>query len=170
MHSGPEVVAAVLAGASGRPLPNNPFEFLDQWFVRYVEDRRRRPRQDVLTQMALATFPDGSIPEVTDVVHVATFLFAGGQGTSGRFLGNMFQQLAEHPEVQESLREDRSSVANFVEESLRFSSPARGAPAWSADPPRSAMSVSPWAARSYRCCRAGDRDPGHFQCPAAVPC
>ncbi len=161
-----QVVAAGQPGALGRPLPNNPFEFLDEWFVRYVEDRRRRPRQDVLTQMALATFPDGSIPEVTDVVHVATFLFAGGQGTSGRFLGNMFQQLAEHPEVQESLREDRSSVANFVEESLRFSSPARGG----ARMVRRSTTIGdvrvPAGSTVISLLPAGDRDPGHFQCPA----
>ena len=39
--------------------------------------------------MALATFPDGSTPEVIEVVRAVTFLFAGGQGTSARFLGNM---------------------------------------------------------------------------------
>src|SRR5262245_40483420 len=36
----------------------NALEFLDEWFATYVEDRRRTPRDDVLTALALATYPD----------------------------------------------------------------------------------------------------------------
>jgi len=42
--------------------------FLEEWFTRYIENRRATPQDDVLTHMALATFPDGSAPEVIDVV------------------------------------------------------------------------------------------------------
>ena len=63
-------------------------DFLYDWFSRYVEDRRREPRQDVLTGLATATFPDGSLPEVIDVVRVAVNLFAAGQETTVRLLGS----------------------------------------------------------------------------------
>ena len=53
---------------------------------RYIEDRRREPRKDVLTDLALATYPDGTTPEVTAVVRTATFLFAAGQETTARLL------------------------------------------------------------------------------------
>ena len=73
-------------GAGGRrDVGDNPLSGLDEWFARYVEDRRRRPRQDVLTQLATATYPDGSTPEVTAVVRTATFL-AAGQETTARLL------------------------------------------------------------------------------------
>jgi cytochrome P450 len=62
----------------------NPLAGLDEWFARYVEDRRREPRQDVLTQLALATYPDGTTPQVSAVVRTATFLFAAGQETTAR--------------------------------------------------------------------------------------
>ena len=59
----------------------NPMAFLEDAFRRYVEDRRREPRDDVLTKLAVAKFADGSMPEVIEVVREATFLFVAGQET-----------------------------------------------------------------------------------------
>ena len=148
-----QVIAAGQPGALGRPLASNPFEFLDEWFVRYVEDRRREPRQDVLTQMALATFPDGSVPAVTDVVHVATFLFAGGQGTSARSWATCSSNWPSIPSYRSHC--GRIGPAWRTSSKSRFDSAARpeGVPAWSAGRRRSAVSTSPPAAPSYPCCR-----------------
>src|SRR5262249_4072460 len=46
----------------------NPLEFLDEKFSAYIEERREEPRDDVLTDLALATYPDGAQPTVTEVV------------------------------------------------------------------------------------------------------
>ena len=46
------------------------------------------PRDDVLTGMATATFPDGSIPEAIDVARIAANLFAAGQETTVRLFGS----------------------------------------------------------------------------------
>ena len=73
----------------------------------YIEDRRREPRDDVLTDLALATYPDGTTPEVTSVVRTATFLFAAGQETTARLLAAALKHLAEHPELQDELRADQ---------------------------------------------------------------
>ena len=51
----------------------------------------------LLTDLALATYPDGSTPEVTKVVRTATFLFAAGQETTARLLATALKHLAEHP-------------------------------------------------------------------------
>ncbi len=48
----------------------------------YIEDRRRAPRDDIMTDMARATFSDGTTPEVSDVALLAANLFAGGQETT----------------------------------------------------------------------------------------
>jgi cytochrome P450 len=160
-----QVVSAGSPGALGKPLPSNPFEFLDDWFIRYVQDRRRNPRQDVLTRMASATFPDGSIPEVTDVAHVATFLFAGGQGTSARLLGNMFQHLGEHSGLQEYLLQDRSRIGNFIEESLRLKSPARGGARMARRSTSIAGIPIPAGSTVISLLPAGDRDPQRFDGP-----
>ena len=67
-------------------LPVNPLEFLFQKFGQYVEDRRANPRNDMLTQLATATYEDGSLPEVDAIVRTATFIFGAGQDTSARML------------------------------------------------------------------------------------
>jgi len=95
-------------------------------FTTYVEDRRRTPRHDVLTGLATATFPDGSIPEVIDVVRIAANLFAAGQETTVRLLGSALQLIGERPDLQQRLRRERDKIPSFVEEALRFESPVKG--------------------------------------------
>src|SRR5262245_51691173 len=103
----------------------NALGFLDEWFKSYVEDRRREPRADVLTGLALAKYPDGSTPEAIDVVRTATFLFAAGQETTARLLATALKQLAEHPELQDELRAHRERIPDFIEEALRIESPVK---------------------------------------------
>jgi len=103
----------------------NPLEFLDEKFSGYLADRRSRPRDDVLTDLATAKYPDGSTPEIIDVVRTATFLFAAGQETTAKLLSAAIKVLAERPDVQQMLRTDRSLIPTFIEESLRLESPVK---------------------------------------------
>ncbi|MDT5103740.1 MAG: cytochrome family subfamily, partial [Mycobacterium sp.] len=59
-----------VGGTGKETLSHSPLEFLYGQFSAYVEDRRREPRDDVLSGLATATFPDGSIPDVGDVARV----------------------------------------------------------------------------------------------------
>ena len=86
-------------------LEHKPLEFLYEQFTAYIEDRRRAPRDDIMTAMATATFPDGSTPEVNDVALLAANLFAGGQETTVRLLSFALRILGERPDIQEQLRE-----------------------------------------------------------------
>ena len=104
---------------------HNPLEYLEEKFTTHITERRREPRQDVLTELAAAKYPDGSTPEVIDVVRLATFLFAAGQETTTKLLSFGVRMIAEHPELQTVLREDRSKIPTFVEETLRLESPVK---------------------------------------------
>lgn len=104
---------------------HNPLEYLDDKFTTHITERRRQPREDVLTELAQAKYPDGSTPEVIDVVRLATFLFAAGQETTTKLLSFGVRTLAENPDLQKLLREDRSRIPNFVEETLRMESPVK---------------------------------------------
>jgi cytochrome P450 len=115
---------AVGAGEDGTP-SMNPLSWLDDWFAQYIEDRRRAPRKDVLTDLALATYPDGTVPDVTAVVRTATFLFAAGQETTARLLAAALKHLAEHPDLQDELRADKALIPDFIEETLRVESPVK---------------------------------------------
>jgi cytochrome P450 family 150 subfamily A5 len=78
-----------------------------------------------MTAMATATFPDGSTPEVKDVALLAANLFAGGQETTVRLLSFALRIIAENPDIEQTLRDDRDKIPNFIEETLRFESPLR---------------------------------------------
>ncbi len=79
----------------------------------------------MLTELALATYPDGTAPEVTSVVRTSTFLFAAGQETTARLLAAALKHLAEHPELQDGLRAGRDRIPAFLEEVLRVESPVK---------------------------------------------
>ncbi len=109
----------------GEPVGLNPLEYLDDKFSEYIAERRREPRGDVLSGMAAATYPDGSTPELLEVVRPATFLFAAGQETVTKLLSSAIKTLGERPEYQQMLRENRSLIPTFIEESLRMESPTK---------------------------------------------
>jgi cytochrome P450 len=112
-------------GAGADPKIVNPMEFRVQSFLRYVDERRRKPSEDILGQLANATFPDGSTPAARDVVRVATLLFGAGQDTTATLLSAALRIIAERPELQARLRADRTLIPDFIEEVLRHSGPVK---------------------------------------------
>jgi cytochrome P450 len=104
---------------------HNPLEWLDEKFSTYIADRRQHPRGDVLTELSQAKYPDGSTPEIIDVVRLATFLFAAGQETTTKLLSAALRIIAERPDLQQLLREDRQRIPAFLEETLRMESPVK---------------------------------------------
>jgi cytochrome P450 len=104
---------------------HNPLMWLDEKFASYVTDRRGEPREDVLTELAAATYPDGSVPAVDEVVKLATFLFAAGMETTTKLLSTGMRVLGERPDIQQALRDDRAQIPAFLEESLRMESPVK---------------------------------------------
>ena len=140
--------------------------FLYQQFTTYVEDRRLRPRDDVLTGLATALFPDGSTPEVIDAVRVASNLFAAGQETTVRLLSSAVQLLAEEPELQELLRRERDRIPNFVEEMLRMESPVKGDFRLSRVPTTLGGQALPAGTTVMLLNAAANRDPRRFDDPA----
>ncbi|AAS02985.1 cytochrome P450 [Mycobacterium avium] len=107
------------------PVGSNPLQYLDDLFSGYIADRRERPRDDVLTGLATATYPDGSTPPLLEVVRPATFLFAAGQETVTKLLSAAVQVLGDQPELQARLRADRGLIGPFIEEALRMQSPTK---------------------------------------------
>ena len=112
--------------APSEEMAHKPLEFLYDRFSGYIEDRRREPRDDVLTGLATATFPRRVVARVQDVAGIASNLFAAGQETTVRLLAYQLQVLAERPDLQELVREERDRIPNFVEEALRHESPVKG--------------------------------------------
>jgi cytochrome P450 len=108
-----------------KPDQGDSLEWLAGTFTAYIEDRRRNPRDDVMSGLASAKYPDGSTPDVAAVVRTATFLFAAGQETSARMLAQAVRYLAEDLPLQDELREHPERIPNFIEETLRIEAPTK---------------------------------------------
>jgi len=156
-----------IGGLSEDTIALSPLEYLYQQFTSYVEDRRRSPRADVLTGLATATFPDGSVPEVLDVVRVASNLFAAGQETTVRLLSSALMLIAEDPGLQQLLRDERHRIPNFVEETLRMESPVKGDFRLSRVPATIGDVQIPAGTTVMLLNAAANRDPRRFEDPAA---
>ena len=152
-------------GSTTDMLSHNPLGWLYNRFGRYVEDRRREPRNDVLTALATTTFPNGELPEVIDVVRVAANVFAAGQETTVRLLGAALHLIGERPDLQQLLRERRDLVPDFVEETLRIESPVKGDFRLARRQTNLAGIDIPAGATMMVVNGAGNRDPSHFEDP-----
>ncbi|SPM32341.1 Cytochrome P450 [Mycobacterium rhizamassiliense] len=115
-----------IGSSEGETMQHSPLEYLYGKFSEYISDRRANPRDDVLTGVASAAFPDGSTPEVMDAVRVASNLFAAGQETTVRLLSTAVMMIAEDVDLQAKLRANSDLIPRLVEEALRYESPVRG--------------------------------------------
>lgn len=144
---------------------HNPLEYLYEQFTAYIEERRREPRDDVMTGLATATFPDGTLPPVGDVMRIAANLFAAGQETTARLLSTALQTLAERPDLQAQLRAERALVPAFIEEVLRLESPIKGTFRLARVPTTVGGSAVPAGGTLMVLAGAANRDPREFEDP-----
>ena len=110
----------------GRQAGDQVFANLEPYFTGYIEERRASSADDLMSALASVRFPDGKLPEVVDVVRLASVIFAAGQETTVRLLSAGMRFLCEEPSVAEDLRSHPDGIPNFVEECLRLESPIKG--------------------------------------------
>jgi cytochrome P450 len=146
----------------------NPLAYLDKWFTTYISERRETPANDILTEMATQRFPDGTLPEVTDLVRIATFLFIAGHETTARLLSSALRALAEDAELQQTLRAHRDRIPNFVEEMLRLESPIKSDFRLARVATTLAGVEIPAGTTMLLLPGAANRDPTRFACPAEL--
>ena len=103
-----------------RQTTTSPLEVMAKYFIGYVMDRRANPRNDILSELANAKFPDGTTPDAMEIVRLSTFLFAAGQDTSAKLLGNAMRYIVDVPGLQDQLRADPTLIPALLEEVLRL--------------------------------------------------
>ncbi|MCE7007131.1 cytochrome P450 [Kibdelosporangium philippinense] len=83
----------------------------------HTAERRRQPREDLLTVLAQADMTD------SEVTHFGILLLFAGHVTTTSLLGSTIMCLDRLPDTSRKVRADRSLVPGLIEESLRFVSP-----------------------------------------------
>lgn len=99
---------------------NHPFVIMGSYFAGYIQDRLANPQQDILTELAHAIYPDGTKPEMMDIVQLGMFMFGAGQDTSAKLLGNTMKYLVTQPGLQAQVRANPSLLPDLIEEVLRL--------------------------------------------------
>ena len=93
----------------------------DGYFLEHIRDRRRRPRQDLIT--ALVEARDGGKGLSDDeIVATCVILLQAGHETTADLIGMGTLHLLEHPEQLALLRREPDRIAAAGEELLRFDS------------------------------------------------
>lgn len=91
-------------------------------FRELLAERRRAPRDDLLTALSSAEV-DGTRLSEREVVGIASVLLTAGNLTTTRLLSNLAHLLATNPELRARASADPAVVPAIVEESLRRDSP-----------------------------------------------
>lgn len=94
-----------------------------QYFEEQIDDRRRNPRDDLLTQIATARI-DGK-PVGDAAVGIAALIFAGSVDSTALAMTSVVDLIAQHPDQREWLINNPDLTGQAIEEGLRFESPVQ---------------------------------------------
>lgn len=147
---------------------NQPLVIMGTYFFQYVMARRQEPREDVLSELSNSTYPDGSTPDMLEIVRLATFLFAAGQDTSAKLLGNTMRFLVEKPDLQQQLREDPSLIPALLEEVLRLEGSTKMTARLARTDTRIGDLEIPAGTKVMLALAAANRDPRRWENPTAL--
>jgi cytochrome P450 len=119
-------------GKGGESSPGELVEFADirrqMWEIvaPVIEERRRRPRLDAITRICEKQDEVGKEVLSDDVfLNMLLELVTGGFETTQHLIESLVHHLADHPQLWERLRTDRTLVPKAIEEMLRFRSPTQ---------------------------------------------
>ena len=94
-------------------------------FARVLAERRREPREDLLSVLAHAEL-DGTRLTDEEIFAFLCLLAPAGAETTYRSSSNLLFGLLTHPDQLDAVRRDRSLVPQAIEEALRWESPLLG--------------------------------------------
>ncbi|MFE4956068.1 cytochrome P450 [Streptomyces sp. NPDC056653] len=101
------------------------FQEMNEFFRAQFEAKRARPGEDLISSLLAAELDGQPLTESTLLIYCSLFL-AGGSDTTRSLLAGMALALAEYPEQLERLRAEPRLLDGAIEESLRWTTPARG--------------------------------------------
>lgn len=93
------------------------------YLARLFEERRREPRDDVMTKLLTAKYEDERLLTQDELIRIGYLFFLGGLDTVTGALGLIMRTLAEQPKIRHeftALLDDRHKLDDAVEELLRY--------------------------------------------------
>jgi cytochrome P450 len=97
-------------------------ESLRNYFAAVVAERRKEPRDDVISDLITADI-DGERLDDEAIYSFLRLLLPAGAETTYRSSGNLLYLLLTHPKQLAAIRDDRSLIPQAIEEGLRLEPP-----------------------------------------------
>jgi cytochrome P450 len=110
---------------TSRAASDEAVEWLRAFLGALLDERRRRPADDLLSHLLLAE-DDGDSLRHDEIVDNAVFSFFAGFETTVHLITTGSALLLRHPDEYDRLRADPSLAPSAVEEFLRFDAPIQG--------------------------------------------
>jgi cytochrome P450 len=101
------------------------FSEMDDFFRKQFVIKRANPGEDLISALLAAQLDGEPVSEANLLTYCSTFL-AAGSDTTRSLLAGMALALAEHPDQMRKLKENPALLDGAIEESLRWTTPARG--------------------------------------------
>lgn len=107
---------------------NNPSrlslrEELSIYFADLLKERRRSPREDLITSLSKAEV-DGEQLSEKELINFCNLLLVAGQETTKNLLANAILCFTDHPDAMDQLLREPALMPSAIEEVLRYLPPA----------------------------------------------
>jgi pimeloyl-[acyl-carrier protein] synthase len=130
----------------------------------HIEQRRRDPRDDLLTALVRAEDNQSRLSEDEIYSTILVLLIAGNETTTN-LIGNGLYALLRHPEVQQNLWTNPSLLPQAIEEMLRYDPPVQMITRRARGDVELMGTLIPDGEKVYFILGAANRDPAHFPEP-----
>jgi len=115
-------VAAFEAGSSELERARSLMTDMTAELLRVAEERRREPREDILSKLVALRVEDGRLLRPDELIGILWNLIGGGLDTTSSLTSLALYHLCEQPELRGRLIRDRGLLATATEEFLRYTS------------------------------------------------
>jgi cytochrome P450 len=123
-----EIGDAKMRTEEGKPQEYNGGLEMQQGFGEYIDWRRKKPSDDVITELLNVEFTDetGTTRKLTreELITFCNVLAGAGNETTNRLIGWTAKTLAEQPDQRRELVENPALIPDAIEEVLRLEPPA----------------------------------------------
>ncbi|MGW4072621.1 cytochrome P450 [Streptomyces asiaticus] len=173
-HGWADTVATVLEPPSGTPAEQQAHREairdarhqLAAYLSDLIEQRRRAPRDDMISGLATERGTDESPMSLSEMLSNLTLLLIAGHETTVNLITNGMLTLLRHPDALKQLREDPEMIYPLVEELLRFEPPVQLLPERTTlDDIEIGGTTIPKGASLWLVPASGNRDPHRFPEP-----
>jgi cytochrome P450 len=137
------------------------------YFRGQIDERRRHPRDDLLTRLIAAEEGRDKLTE-PELLDICGLLFVAGHETTVNLIGNGMLALLTHPDELRRLRGDFGFLPTAVEELLRYDSPVQRAGRIATADIEVAGKKIPKGAVVSAILGAANRDPAQFDEPCRL--